>query len=53
VAEQGTHEELLAHGRIYPKLYAKYAGTEGKQLNAPWKIKDETICEICREGGTE
>jgi subfamily B ATP-binding cassette protein MsbA/ATP-binding cassette subfamily B protein AbcA/BmrA len=53
VAEQGTHEELLAHGRVYPKLYAKYAGTESKQINAPWKIKDKAICEICREGGAE
>jgi ABC-type multidrug transport system fused ATPase/permease subunit len=53
VAEQGTHEELLAHGRVYPKLYAKYAGSESKQINAPWKIKDETNCEVCGEGGAE
>jgi ABC-type multidrug transport system fused ATPase/permease subunit len=53
VAEQGTHEDLLAHGRIYPKLYAKYAGTEGQQINATCKINNETICERCREGETE
>ncbi len=26
VAEMGTHEELLERGRVYPKLYAMYAG---------------------------
>lgn len=26
VAEMGTHEDLLERGRVYPKLYAMYAG---------------------------
>lgn len=25
-AETGTHEELMEHGRVYPKLYSIYAG---------------------------
>jgi hypothetical protein len=50
--EQRVNRSMY-HGESKMEIFTKNAGPESKPIDVPWKTKDETMSETCREGGAE